>query len=734
MFVRFHRDWWEEDKNRTFGNDINGIILNRINRGLAMDQVYVFNPSLLFNFRYGFTQQEFPERRVSRGFDLSSLGFSQNLTSLIDSSVGTLPRTAIGSLSTLAPWESGDGTTASLTHSFVGNFTWLKGSHNMRFGPEYRVYREFRNRFPTETAPDFSFSNAWARGPLDNSVAPPVGAEMVALMLGIPGGSMTRNGSYAEQDQYFALYFQDDWKVSNKLTLNLGLRAEHETPITERYDRSATRFFGTVANPIQAQAQANYARNPIPELPVAAFQVLGGLGFANVGGQPRTYWDGPSVTWMPRLGLAYQFNPKTVVRAGYGIFVGSIGVNKTNSNLTGFSQTTPMQPSLDNGLTFITTLQNPLPNGLLPPPGASQGLRTNLNQGLSFYPEKRNMPYAQRWSLGVQRELPGGFLIENAYVGNRGVRLTTTNNINNTPAQYLSTSPVRDQTAIAFLSANGPNPFNGIPAPAAYGANISRASLLRPYPHFGGISFTDENGYSWFHSMQARVEKRFSKGYTLQAGYTWSKAMEAVEYLNAVDPAPYESISGFDRKHRIVGSGQWELPFGKNRKWGTAWHPVVNFIAGGWQLNGVMQRQSGSPLGFGQALFVGDSSQIVLNSPNRNTDRWFNVDVFDSVANSNPAVRNAANGRRLDTGTRLRTEPLRYSNILTDSQRRWDFSAIKYFKMTERFTWQFRAETYNALNEVVLRSPNTDPYNANFGRVTAQEPPRSWQMSLKLTY
>ena len=121
----------------------------------------------------------------------------------------------------------------------------------------------------------------------------------------------------------------------------------------------------------------------------------------------------------------------------------------------------------------------------------------------------------------------------------------------------------------------------------------------------------------------------------------------------------------------------------------------------------------------------------MLKSPERNTDRWFNINVFDTVV-PGTATASVANGRRLESN--LRTAPLRYSNILQDSQRRWDFSAIKYFKMTERFTWQFRAETYNALNEVVLRGPTTDPYNTNFGRITAQEPPRSWQLSLRLTY
>ncbi|MBI3684435.1 MAG: TonB-dependent receptor [Acidobacteria bacterium] len=719
MFIRVHRDFWEEDKNRSFGNNVNGIILNRVNRGIALDDVYVFSPTFLLNFRYGLTQQEFPEKRVSRGFDLASLGFSQNLAGLVDKSLATIPRIDTGSLTTLSNWESGDGVTASLTHSFVGNFTWLRGDHNLRFGPEFRVYREFRNRFPTDVAPLFQFSSLWGRGPLDNSPAPPVGGELVSLLLGIPNGSMTRSGSYAEQDKYLGLYVQDDWKVTRKLTLNLGLRVEHESPITERFNRSVAGFAFDKPNPIEARAQANYARNPIPELPASQFRSLGGLTFSGVDGNPRQYWSGQALGWMPRIGLAYQVLPNMVLRGGYGIFYGSIGVNKTNSNLTGFSRSTPMQPSLDNGLTFIASLDNPFPANLLPPLGAAGGLETNLGQDASFFASKRRQPYAQRWSFGIQQQFPGSFIAEAVYVGNRGTRIPVTRQLSYTPFQYLSKSPTRDVATINFLTASFPSPFFGLNP--VYGQTTSRAQLLSQYPHFSGVSREEEIGYSWYHSLQSRLEKRFSKGYTLQMAYTWSKAMEAAEFLNASDALPYESLSGIDRRHRLAGSGQWEVPYGRKRRWGSNAHPVLNFLAGGWQLNGVYQFQSGAPLGFGQALFAGDSSQIVLPSGQRNADRWFNTDVF---------VRTTA--QRLEQN--IRTAPLRYSAIRLDSQRRLDMSAIKYFSLTERVNIQFRAETFNLRNEVVLRGPTTDPYNSSFGRVTAQEPPRSWQFSLKLAW
>lgn len=731
MFVRFHRDFWEEDKNRSFGNDVNGVILNRVNRGIAIDDVHMLTSTMVLNVRYGISQQEFPERRVSQGFDLSSLGFSQNLVGQVDQSLATIPRTAVGSLTSLSNWESGDGVTSSLSHNAVATATWIKGNHNIKFGIDFMVFREFRNRYPNQVSPDFSFSNAWARGPLDNSAAPPVGAEFVALLMGIPGGSMARNGSYAEQDIYYGLHFQDDWKVNRKLTLNLGMRVEFESPITERFNRSVTQFDSTTSNPIEAAAKANYAASPIPELPVSQFQVKGGATFAGVNGNSRNYWDRQGAQWNPRIGFAYQLMPKTVIRGGYGVFFSPNGIMRTNSIQAGFSQSTPIIASTDSGLTFITSLNDPFPTGLLPVRGAAGGLETTLGQVTAGFTKDRNAAYAQRFSMGVQQEFAGGFLAEASYVGNRSTRLPVLRSLSFTPAQYLSTSPVRDQAAINFLSQNFKNPFFGL-NPQFTSSNISRAQLLSQYPHFtslaSGITSTsnssyieDPIGYAWYHSLQTRLERRFSKGLTLQMAYTWSKAMEATSFLNASDPTVYESLGDIDRIHRITGSGIYELPFGKGRRWGSGMHPVAEFFAGGWQVTGVYQRQSGAPLGFGQALFTGDSSTIALPSPERNTDRWFNTDVFYK----NTAGQLASN---------IRTAPLRYSNIRADSQRRWDFSLNKAFRITEQMKMVFRADTFNALNEVVLRGPNTDPYNSAFGRITAQEPPRSWQFSLTLKF
>ena len=724
MFVRFHYDWWEEDKRHDLGVDViaNGVILNRINRGAALDFVNVFSPTLVFNFRYGLTNQEFAERRRSRGMDLASLGFSQNLIRLLaDPSLMTLPRIRPGSFAGLSTWESGDGANTSLTHSFVGAFTKIQGKHTMKFGADIRFYRSFGLRIPRAIAPDYYFGTTYTRGPYDNSPSAPIGQGLASMLLGIPGGSMERTATSAMQDQFYAFYLHDDWKVTNRLTLNLGLRYELELPITERFDRLVAGYAFDESNPIEAQARANYAQNPIPELPPEQFRVLGGLTWVATGGLPRSPFAGEKNNFMPRIGFAYRLDDKTTLRGGYGMFFDTIGVNKTVAIQTGFTQSTPIQASLDNGLSFVATTADPFPEGLLEPLGPAGGLETNLGQSLNFYYRGRKHAYSQRWSLGFQRILPGQFLLEASYVGNRGTRLGVNRPLNNTPRQYLSTKPFRDQETIDFLTETFPNPFRGLNP--IYGTTITREQLLKPYPHFKGMTWEEPIGYSWYHSLQVRAERRLRNGFTFQVAYTFSKLMEAVQFLNATDPAPYESIARMDRPHRLAISGIWEIPVGRGRRFGTDMNRFLNGILGGWQIGAVIVRQSGAPLGFGNAIFTGDIKNIPLPKGQRDVDRWFNVDAgFE---------RNA----KKQLSRNIRAFPLRFSGVRGDGQDRWDFSLIKRFPITERINLQFRAEVYNALNTVSFNNPRTNPYRSDFGRITAtQVDARNWQFALRLNW
>jgi hypothetical protein len=200
--------------------------------------------------------------------------------------------------------------------------------------------------------------------------------------------------------------------------------------------------------------------------------------------------------------------------------------------------------------------------------------------------------------------------------------------------------------------------------------------------------------------------------------------MEAMEFLNASDPVPYESAAALDRTHRLVVSGIWEIPIGRGRRVGSNMPKALDFIAGGWQLNGVVQRQSGPPLAFGDVwtLFTGDPDNIKLPKGQRSVERWFNIDAgFNRVA-----------GQQL--ASHVRASPLRFTGLRADGQARWDFSAIKNFRITEKARMQFRAECLNAWNHPNLFAPNTAPTNSAFGTITRQDVPRIWQMSLKLRY
>ncbi len=721
-FLRAHYDFWKENKNETFGTGIQGLFSNRPNRGVALDDVIVINPTLVLNLRYGFTSTKWWEFRRSRGYDLASLGFSPELLKLMDPKKAPIPRIRVGAFTTISNWENGDGTNSSLVHTAAGNFAKLHRAHSMRFGAELRVERSFNDRRRAGVAPDFSFATTYTRGPLDNSPAASIGQEFAAMLFGIPGGSMDVTASSALQNKYLGLYFQDDIKVTSKLTLNLGLRWEYESPVTERFNRLVAQFDATPSNPIEAQARANYARNPIPELPVANFQVRGGLTWVNQGNIGRSPFQAEKKNFMPRFGFAYQLGRSTTLRGGYGIFYTVHGIYTIVPIQTGFSQTTPIQASLDSGLTYIANNANPFPRGLLQPAGSSLGLKQNLGQSISFHDQERKRTYSQRWSLGFQRLLPAQFVGEASYVGSRVTRLMVNRDYNVTPAQYLSTSPVRDQATINFLSASFPSPFYGIDP--IYGQNISRANLLRPYPHFGSITGTNPVGYSWYHSLQTRAEKRFSHGFTLQLAYTFSKLMEATERLNATDPLPYESISSLDRPHRLAASGIWEIPVGRKRLIGSSMPRALDAVVGGWQLGAVVTRQSGAPLGFGNALFIGDIKNIPLPKSQRDVDRWFNIDAgFNRVT-----AQQLANN--------IRTFPLRFSGVRGDDQRSWDFSIVKRFGLYgERVKFQFRADAYNAFNQTNFSNPNTTPTNSAFGRITGTAgDARNWQLGLKASF
>ena len=729
IYGRFSWDFWEEEKDDRFDNLATGIFLNRKNRILGIDDAYTFRSNLLMNVRGGFTRQLFPERRRSQGFDLSTLGFSQQLVSLVPRDTSAFPFINFDGFQDFGVSESGDGFFTTDVYSAIGSLMWLVGRHNTKFGTEYRYYIEHASRFSTAASPQINFSNNWTRGPLDNSAAAPFGQDFASFLLGIPtGGVMSRAAEYKEKSSVLSFYAHDDWRLREDLTLNLGLRWEIEEPLSEADDRFVSGFDFDSALPISATAQANYARNPIPEIPVSQFAVRGGLLYPDTGG-PKNAWERNLGNIMPRAGFAWLATPETSVRGGYGIFYDALGTNRITVNQIGYSRDTTLTPSLDNGLTFIATLANPFPNGLLEPVGSALGLMTSAGQPVSFpyYGDVRN-PRNHRWSIGLQRELPSRLLVEATYVGALGENLPVARQLNGIPLEYLSRSPVRDNETNNRLTQQVPNPFAGLlPGTALNSATISRSQLLRPFPHFAqgttfSIQATETNGTSDYHALQGRIERRMANGFTVQLAYSWSKAMVETGYLNDADTQLERVISLFDREHTLVTSGLAELPFGTGRRWGRNWGGVTNLFLGGWQLGYIFKAQSGAPLGFGNFLFAEGMGVDDIMADDPSVDQWFNVNAFNRV----PAQQLVSN---------VRTQPSRFEEVRGPGYAVLDLSLLKNVGLGGSRQLQFRLEMYNALNRVNLQNPNTTVTSSALGTITQQNGlPRQLQIAAKVSF
>src|SRR5215471_2285832 len=649
--------WYDRNSNYNnyFNNLSTGEWFQFISRQAAFDHVYVMNTSTVLNMRYGYNYfvRGTDTNPENHGFNLTELGLPAAYNALVGDSLRRFPRFDItGYQGTGFGGEYRPNT----THSFSAILSKDKGSHSLRTGAEYRRYSETSEFFANDQTGQFVFDSAWTRGPLDNSTAAPgsLGQSFAAFLLGLPtSGQIVQRASYDEASTTNGVFFQDDWRVGPKLTLNLGLRYEFETALREANNQSVRGFDTSVVQPMEAAARAQLNADAVG-IPVSQFNVRGGLTFAGVNGQPSALYNPPWDNVMPRVGATYKLNDRTVARAGYGMFYGFLGQRRGDVITSGFSSNTPMTVSLDNGLSFLETLSNPFGGGIIAPVGNAAGIQTFLGQGLTFFAENPKSARNQRWQAGLQRELPGRWVADIAYVGNHGTNLPVTRNINALPNQYLSTSATRDQATIDYLSAQVPNPFVGLmpaSAPTAFrAANIARSQLLRPYPQFGDINTTTNEGYSWYHALQTSVQRRFSSGYTLGVNYTYSRFTEATEFLNAGDSNPWNGISSQDVPHRLTVNGIWELPFGKGRRFGGGASTGLDALIGGWQFQGIYAYQSGFPLGnWGNLLFTGNLDDIAVSNPT--LDRWFNTD----------AGFNKVSAQQL--GSNVRTFPLRIDSV-----------------------------------------------------------------------
>jgi hypothetical protein len=752
-FVRFTRNDRTEARNAWYG-EVNGVVprgnfLIRKNDGVTYDHVYTMSSSSLFNVRAGWQRFQEPNVRQHEGvFDPASLGFSSTTASYFQGA-RYFPLFDFDSLS-----DIGDSIAATTTHSiysFQPTYTRIFGRHSLRAGYDLRMYREEGGE-PGAVAGSYMFRTDYTRE--TSTSAASFGQDIASFLLGLPtGGSIARNAFRDNETWFQGVFVQDDWKITDRLTLNLGLRYEYEGPTTDSGNRNARGFDPAAAIAIEGAAEAAYTANPIPQLPVSAFDVRGGLQFAS-DGQPG-FFDGDRNNIQPRVGFAYAIDSRTVVRGGWGIY--TVPHIIFGNFQPGFSQTTPIVPSPDSGLTFQANLANPFPSGVLEPPGASLGANTFLGQDVTgsgnnvrLAPIDWNEAQNMRYTVGVQRELPGQWLVEAAYVGSRGWDLTVGGgaqagevDINNVPREFLSTSLARDQATVDLLTSAVTNPFRGlIPGTGLNGSTVQRQQLLRTYPHLMNVRTWASDGTSRYNSAQFKIEKRFNQGYTILAGYTWSKFTERVFKLNPTDAEYEERLSEADVPHRFVVSGIWELPFGRERRWGRGMSPALDAVAGGWSVQAIGQLQSGRPISFHDRniYFDGDFGSLKTDYSGDSTLPVFDTSGFyfhDAAVQTNGVVDPAKqrNDRRISLANNVRYFPSRVPGLRGQPLNLWDISFVKQVRFSDRLRAQFHVELLNAFNQPVFNNPNTDPTNANFGKVTSQANlPRDIQIAAKFIF
>ncbi len=671
------------------------------------------SPATILTLRAGFARAFYALDNQSLGFLPSSLGFPNYMDSGVDAL--TFPSIGVSGYATLGGGDHRGN--AFMTYTTSASLVNTRGSHVLKYGFEGRMFR-VNNLEASHNTGYFNFSPTFTQGPNPTQASAAAGNGLASFLLGTgnTGDYLTTGGwqNSAAQSFYYAGYFQDDWRVTSRLTLNLGVRYDYETPRTERYDRM-TYWDPDVQSPL-ASVVPGYG------------SLKGGLMFVGVNGVPRTQFIRDRNNFGPRIGLAYQAGPHTAIRAGYAnVYASSRQVAQSSVGRDGFRLDQTWLSSLD-GMTPYNLLRNPYPGGLAPLPGSSKGLLTQVGGTLLTPLRESPTPWTQQWNLTVQHEFPWQTMLEVAYVGTRGFQLDkcsfTGCNLNQLDPKYMSLGPALNQLV--------DNPFYGYVNSGIFSAQkVSRAQLLRPYPQFTNFNPLYPLGASSsYHSLQTSIKKRFSHGLMFEGFYTWAKNIDdGMTHQDSYNIRADRALSNLDIAQQLVMSYIYEIPFGRGRQFGSNANKLADALLGGWQFNGITMFGTGTPL----AITASNTAGIfnIVTRPNNNgrsaklsgpvdqrLDRYFDTSVF-----SQPAAFTFGN-----LGAAL-------SDVRTDGTRNFDLSVFKQFKPAEFLRVQIRGEMLNAFNTPRFGSPNTNVTSTSFGVVATQaNAPRQVQFGLKLLW
>jgi hypothetical protein len=679
-------------------------------KNVVIGYTNTLSPTTILDLRYSLNRQLLSRLPQSSGFDLAAAGFPAQMVNSVFYKV--FPPINIESYQGLGTNSNGDLLRrGDLTHATQGSITMVKRSHTIKFGGDYRMYR-YADLQATDVTPQFSFTRTFTQQDPFTPAATS-GWSMASFLLGTPASGNNRiPGSIAVQFHYIAGYIQDDWRVNNRLTLNLGIRYDVETPYTERFDRLSTFDLNVRSAATQRLASA-----------------IGGLQFMNKDVDSRYRNPVDKNNFSPRIGLAYKITQSTILRAAYGIFYQptlNTGFGAATFGAVGFDGDTPFVSSVDGGLTPYRRLSNPFPDGFNQPPGSAGGADTLIGQGITTQLRNIVVPYTQQFNIGIQKQF-GSWLVDAGFVGSRGINQFINVQANQLPVQLYSQGTA--------LNAQVPNPFLGLVERGAFTATtLSAGQLQRPFPQFTDVQYnTVAAGQMNYNSLQTKLERRFSAGFSVLAAYTWSKNIgnvgerywRSTGVQNQYDLRSERSISPIDVPHRMTIAYLYEFPFGKGKRWANSLPKAADLLIGGWQVNGITTFQSGLPLaitlpsnsiGFGAGQRPNNNGQSAkLDNPT--PERWFDTSVF-----SLPAPFTFGN-----------TGPFS-PDLRGQGVNNWTTSFFKNTFITESVNVQFRAEFFNFFNHPLWASPGTTLNQPTFGVVAQKSGNRVGQLALKLIF
>jgi Carboxypeptidase regulatory-like domain/TonB dependent receptor len=719
---------------------------NYYNRSITMNWIYTLNPTTIVNFNYAFNRDVSIRLPFSYGTCPSSLGFPPAINAVVDDC--EFPQISISGNSSSYTEGSASFTTLKdipYSHVLRGDITKIMGKHTLKAGVTWE--KLFVN-FTQYGSPDgqYSFGSSYTQQNASAGTSTTQGNGFATFLLGLPnnnGNDLQYSYSAASASTYTGFYFQDDFKVSSRLTLNLGIRYDVDTPRTERYNRLSY-FDINAPSPLQGMVASSAACPNCSNL-------KGAMMF--VGQSKSAYGRSQAPTDLnniaPRFGFAYKLFEKTVIRGAYGILYAPSMLQAAgtsgSSGTEGFTGGTALNTTLDNGTTFIASLSNPFPSGLIRPLGSANGpisgTLTDIGGSIgdSFFIDSVN-PVVQQWNFNIQHELKGNWLLQVGYLGSKGQHLPdgeSSMTYDQLPASFLSLG--------TNLLANVANPFYGIiqnPTSIYASPTIQARYLLAAYPQYAGVNaFRKPQANSNYQSAIVSAEHRYRSGFTTLISFTASKliddASQVVSYIGQAGTKQdfycrkcEKSVSSQDVPRRLVASATYEIPVGRNRKYFSGMSKGVDAVLGGWQINGITTFQRGIPVALsnggnsanlgapgirptdnGQDPYVGGSIKSRLNN-------YFNQSVFSQTPNY--AFGNV--GRFLP-------------NVRLPGVHNLDASLFKSFRPIERLSFQIRAEAYNFTNSPTWGGPGTTVNNpATFGIVTSESGNRTMQMAAKLIF